>query len=61
MGYVAEEGLNALQKISKAAEANGISEMTLGEINAEIEAAREERRAGNIDICVVKDGGEETC
>ena len=61
MGYVAEEGLKALQKISKAAEANGISEMTLEEINAEIEAAREERRAGNIDIHVVKDGGEETC
>ena len=31
-------------------EANGTSEITLEEINAEIEAAREERRVGKIDI-----------
>ena len=48
--YVAEEGYKALQEISKAAESNGTSEMTLEEINAEIEAVREERRAGEIDI-----------
>ena len=48
--YVAEEGLKAIKEISKAAEANGTSEITLEEINAEIEAAREERRVGKIDI-----------
>ena len=47
--YVAEEGYKALQEISKAAESNGTFEMTLEEINAEIEAVREERRAGEID------------
>lgn len=33
-----------MQEISEAAEANGLSDMTLDEINAEISAAREERR-----------------
>ena len=48
--YIAEEGLKALHEISKAAEANGTSEMTLEEINAEIETVRKERNAREIDI-----------
>ena len=54
--YVAEEGYKALRDISKAAESNGTSEMTLEEINAEIEAVRKERRVGEIDLKVGKDG-----
>ncbi len=33
-----------MQQISETAETNGLSDMTLDEINAEISAAREERR-----------------
>lgn len=33
-----------MQEISETAEANGFSDMTLDEINAEISAAKEERR-----------------
>lgn len=36
-----ERGLSAMKKASRIADENGISEMTLDEINAEISAARE--------------------
>lgn len=41
--YKATRALRAMQEISAAAEANGLSDMTLDEINAEISAAREKR------------------
>lgn len=41
--YKAESALRAMREISQSAEANGIAEMTLDEINAEISAAREAR------------------
>lgn len=41
--YSAERGYRALQEISEASKKNGLSEMTLDEINAEIEASRKER------------------
>ena len=41
--YRAERGYRAMQEISEAAEKNGISDMSLEEINAEIEASRAER------------------
>ena len=41
--YSAERGYRAMKEISENAEKNGLSEMTLEEINAEIEASRKER------------------
>lgn len=38
--YQAERGYRALQEINEASEKNGLSEMSLDEINAEIEASR---------------------
>ena len=46
--YRAECGYRALQEISEAAEKNGVSDMTLEEINAEINASRAERNVGSI-------------
>ncbi len=43
--YKAERALRAMQEISEAAKRNGVSEMSLDEINAEIAAARMERQA----------------
>ncbi len=43
--YSAERGYRAMVEISEAAEKNGTSEMSLDEINAEIEASRKERKA----------------
>ena len=40
----AKEGLLALREMGEAAKKNGISEMTLDEINAEIAAARKEKK-----------------
>ena len=40
--YKAEEAVKAMREMSKIAEENGISDMTLDEINAEINAARNE-------------------
>ena len=40
----AKEGLIALRKMGETAKKNGVSEMTLGEINAEIAAARKSKR-----------------
>ena len=46
--YKATRALRAMQEISEAASAAGVSDMTLDEINAEIDAARaEQKSAGN--------------
>ena len=42
---VARKGLLALREMGKSAQEAGIANMTLDEINAEIAAARRERRA----------------
>mgnify|MGYP000308796720 CR=1 FL=1 len=42
--YNADRGYRALMEIGQASEKNGLSEMSLEEINAEIEASRRERR-----------------
>ena len=44
--YRAERGYRAMQEISEAAERNGVSDMPLEEINAEISAARADRKRG---------------
>lgn len=41
--YNAERGYRAMVEISEDAEKNGVSDMTLDEINAEIDASRKER------------------
>ena len=43
--YSAERGYRAMIEISEEAKKNGVSDMTLDEINAEIEASRRERAA----------------
>ena len=43
--YSSERGIRAMMEISENAEKNGTSDMTLDEINAEIEAYRKEARA----------------
>ncbi|MBR6459524.1 MAG: hypothetical protein IKS49_05115 [Actinomycetaceae bacterium] len=45
--YAQENGIAAMHTASEIARERGISEMTLDEINAEIRAARQERRAAN--------------
>ena len=42
--YKAERALRAMQEISEASERNGLSDMSLDEINAEIDATRKEMR-----------------
>lgn len=42
--YNAERGYRAMVEIGESSERNGVSDMTLEEINAEIEASRRERR-----------------
>jgi len=42
--YNAERGYRAMVEIGEEAQKNGTSEMTLDEINAEIEASRKERK-----------------
>ena len=41
--YAAERGYRAMVEMSEGAEKNGLSDMTLDEINAEIDASRKER------------------
>ena len=41
--YQATQAVRAMQQLSSDAQANGTADMTLEEINAEIEAARRER------------------
>lgn len=43
--YIAERGYRAMLEIGEEAEMNGTADMSLGEINAEIEASRAERSA----------------
>lgn len=43
--YNAERGYRAMVEISEGAEKNGVADMSLEEINAEIEASRAERMA----------------
>ena len=45
--YRADRGFRAMQEISEAAERNGTADMTLDDINAEIDASRAERAAVN--------------
>lgn len=40
--YKAEAAIRAMREVSKTAETNGIADMTLDEVNAEINAARNE-------------------
>ena len=42
--YSADRGYRAMVEIGEASEKNGLSEMSLDEINAEIEAYRKERK-----------------
>lgn len=42
--YQAERGYRAMLELGEASERNGISDMSLEEINAEIEAVRKGRR-----------------
>ena len=42
--YAAERGYRAMVEMSEGAEKNGLSDMTLDEINAEIDASRKERQ-----------------
>jgi DNA-damage-inducible protein J len=43
-GYRSQEGMAALRELQREAEANGLSDMSLEEVNAEIAAYREERK-----------------
>lgn len=43
--YIAERGYRALVEIGETSEKNGLSDMSLDEINAEIEASRNARLA----------------
>ena len=43
--YVADRGIRAMKEMGEEAERNGTSEMTLEEINAEIEEYRREKQA----------------
>ncbi|MBR1438187.1 MAG: type II toxin-antitoxin system RelB/DinJ family antitoxin [Synergistaceae bacterium] len=45
--YNAERGYRAMVEISEGAEKNGLSDMTLDEINTEIDASRKERATVN--------------
>lgn len=45
--YVAERGYRAMVEMSNSAKKNGTSEMSLDEINAEIDASRRERMTVN--------------
>lgn len=43
--YLAERGYRAMLELSESAEKNGLSNMSLDEINAEIDASRKEQRS----------------
>lgn len=45
--YNADRGYRAMVEIGEASEKNGLSDMSLEEINAEIDASRRERRAAD--------------
>ena len=46
--YVSPQGMNALLELRRQAEENGVSGMSLDEINAEISAARADRKKRHI-------------
>lgn len=46
--YSAERGYRAMIEIGESAERNGVADMTLDEINAEIEASRAERMKADL-------------
>ena len=45
--YEAERGYRAMLELNESAEKNGVSDLSLDEINAEIEASRKEKVADN--------------
>ena len=45
--FPAERGYRAMQKINESAQRNGVSDLSLDEINAEIEASREKGTVPN--------------
>jgi len=47
MPYSAERGYRAMVEMSESAEKNGLSDMSLDDINAEIETSRQGRKAVN--------------
>ena len=46
--YAAERGYRAMLEIGESAEKNGTSEMSLDEINAEIEESRKKRKVARV-------------
>lgn len=42
--YIADRGYRAMLEIGESAEKSGLSDLSLEEINAEIDASRQERR-----------------
>ena len=46
--YVAERGYEAMLEMNKIAKENGLSDMSLDEINTEIESSRKERKIKKI-------------
>ena len=46
--YVAERGYEAMLEMNKTTKENGLSDMTLDEINTEIESSRKERKIKKI-------------
>lgn len=46
--YSADRGYRAMIEIGESAERNGVADMSLDEINAEIEASRAERRTAEL-------------
>lgn len=48
--YNAERGYRAMVELAEASQKNGLSDMSLDEINAEIEASRNERKTKNSKI-----------
>lgn len=42
--YIAEQGYKAMLEMGETAEKNGLSDLSLEEINAEIDASRQEHR-----------------
>ena len=54
--YRADRGFRAIREISEASEKNGTADMSLDEINAEIEAVRKERAAFRSPVSETRPG-----
>ena len=54
--YSADRGFRAIREISEASEKNGTADMSLDEINAEIEAVRKERAAFRSPVSETRPG-----